>query len=405
MDWCPSQVYPAKPGGDLSPTRLRSISKIVKMNPRIFPSSPPNLPEPMMYESFILGNESEGSLKDGITNSTDHNFDKTSTVVITFMYFMVCAVGLCGNTLVIYVILRYAKMKTVTNIYILNLAVADELFMLSLPFIAIQLAIVHWPFGGTLCRVVMTVDSLNQFTSIFCLTVMSIDRYLAVVHPIKSTKWRKPQVAKIINLAVWSISLLVNLPIVIYSGVIVKNDSCFCTIVWPEPEEKYYTIFMFYTFFLGFFLPLTVICLCYLIIIVKVKSSGIRVGSSKRKKSERKVTRMVSIVVAVFVLCWLPFYVFNFTSVTGTISTTPILKSTFDFVVVLGYANSCANPILYAFLSENFKKSFQNVLCLKKVGGLDETERSDSRQDKSRMMNNPTETQSTLLNGDLQTSI
>ncbi|KAI1884423.1 hypothetical protein AGOR_G00226250 [Albula goreensis] len=371
----------------------------------IFPSTPPNLSEPLMYDSFLLGNESEGGPKHENPNSTDHNFDKTSTVVITFMYFVVCAVGLCGNTLVIYVILRYAKMKTVTNIYILNLAVADELFMLGLPFIAIQLAMVHWPFGAVLCRVVMTVDSLNQFTSIFCLTVMSIDRYLAVVHPIKSTKWRKPRMAKTINLAVWGISLLVNLPIVIYSGLITKNDSCFCTIVWPEPQEAYYTAFMFYTFLLGFFLPLTVICLCYLLIIIKVKSSGIRVGSSKRKRSERKVTRMVSIVVAVFVLCWLPFYVFNVTSVTGNINTTPVLKSTFDFVVVLGYANSCANPILYAFLSENFKKSFQNVLCLKKVGGLDETERSDSRQDKSRMMNDATETQSTLLNGDLQTSI
>ncbi|KAM8723563.1 somatostatin receptor type 2-like isoform 1-T2 [Acanthopagrus schlegelii] len=369
------------------------------MDSWIFPSSPPNLSEHLMYDSFMQGNESDLPL-----NITDHRLDKTSTVVITCMYFLVCTVGLCGNALVIYVILRYAKMKTVTNIYILNLAVADVLFMLGLPFIAIQLALVHWPFGPVLCRVVMTVDSLNQFTSIFCLTVMSIDRYLAVVHPIKSTKWRKPRMAKTINIAVWGVSLMVNLPIVIYSGIITMPDGPYCTIVWPKPEETYYTAFMFYTFILGFFLPLTVICMCYLFIIIKVKSSGIRVGS-RRKRSERKVTRMVSIVVAVFVFCWLPFYVFNVTSVTGTISTTPILRSTFAFVVVLGYANSCANPILYAFLSENFKKSFQNVLCLKKVGGLDEAERSDSRQDKSRMMNDPTETQSTLLNGDLQTSI
>lgn len=137
----------------------------------------------------------------------------------------------------------------------------------------------------------------------------------------------------------------------------------------------------------------------------QVKSSGIRVGSTKRKRSERKVTRMVSIVVAVFVFCWLPFYAFNVTSVTGSISSTPALRNTFACVVVLGYANSCANPILYAFLSENFKKSFQNVLCLQKATPLEEAERSNSQQDKTRMMNDPTETQSTLLNGDLQTSI
>lgn len=144
----------------------------------------------------------------------------------------------------------------------------------------------------------------------------------------------------------------------------------------------------------------------------QVKSSGIRVGSTKRKRSERKVTRMVSIVVAVFVLCWLPFYVFNLTSVIGSIRPTSAVKSAFDFVVVLGYTNSCANPILYAFLSDNFKKSFQNVLCLKKVAGLDEIERSDSRADRSRMahdaaiINANLEAHNTaLLNGELQTSI
>lgn len=110
------------------------------------------------YESFVESNDST-------FNFSDHNGlhqDKTSSVVITFIYFMVCAVGLCGNTLVIYVILRYAKMKTVTNIYILNLAVADVLCMMSLPFIALQLALVHWPFGEVLCRVIMTVGRWKE---------------------------------------------------------------------------------------------------------------------------------------------------------------------------------------------------------------------------------------------------
>lgn len=117
-----------------------------------------SVPEFPFYESFMESNDSN-------FNFSDHNGmqqDKTSSVVITFIYFMVCAVGLCGNTLVIYVILRYAKMKTVTNIYILNLAVADVLCMMSLPFIAMQLALVHWPFGEVLCRVIMTVGRWKQ---------------------------------------------------------------------------------------------------------------------------------------------------------------------------------------------------------------------------------------------------
>uniref|UniRef100_A0A8C5AYB5 Somatostatin receptor type 2 n=3 Tax=Gadus morhua TaxID=8049 RepID=A0A8C5AYB5_GADMO len=376
----------------------------VAMDQWPLPPNPLNfsLPEPLLW------NDSDLDLLN-ISDRRDSHQDKTSSVVITFIYFVVCAVGLCGNTLVIYVILRYAKMKTVTNIYILNLAVADVLCMMSLPFISLQLALVHWPFGEALCRAIMTVDALNQFTSIFCLTVMSIDRYLAVVHPIKSTKWRKPRIAKLINLTVWGVSLLVNLPTMIFSGL---DKVPVCGIVWPEPQEVYYKAFMFYTFFIGFFLPLIVICMCYVLIIVKVKSSGMRVSSSKRRRSERKVTRMVSIVVAVFILCWLPFYVFNVTSATSVIKPTSALKSTFDFVVVLGYANSCANPILYAFLSDNFKKSFQNVLCLRKVGGLDEMDRSDSRADRSRMVHdilvnnaNLDTHNAALLNGELQTAI
>lgn len=128
-------------------------------------------------------------------------------------------VGLTGNTLAIYVVLRYAKLKTVTNIYILNLAVADELYIIGLPFLTTQNVLSYWPFGSFLCRVVMTADSMNQFMSIFCLTVMSIDRYLAVVHPIHSTKWRHPRVAKVVSAAVWAVSFVVVLPVVIFSDV------------------------------------------------------------------------------------------------------------------------------------------------------------------------------------------
>lgn len=359
-----------------------------------FPSASP-------FESF----SPETPTTNASINSTGQHYDLTSNAILTFIYFVVCIVGLCGNTLVIYVILRYAKMKTITNIYILNLAIADELFMLGLPFLAMQVALVHWPFGKAICRVVMTVDGINQFTGIFCLTVMSIDRYLAVVHPIKSAKWRRPGTAKMVNVAVWGISLLVILPIMIYAGVAHNHGRSSCTMIWPDDSNAWYAAgFIIYAFILGFLVPLTVICLCYLFIIIKVKSSGIRVSSSKRKKSEKKVTRMVSIVVAVFIFCWLPFYIFNVSSVSVFIVPTPVLKGMFDFVVVLTYANSCANPILYAFLSDNFKKSFQNVLCLMKVSGMDETDRSDSKQDKSRL-NEATETQRTLLNGDIQTSI
>uniref|UniRef100_A0A673TT68 G-protein coupled receptors family 1 profile domain-containing protein n=1 Tax=Suricata suricatta TaxID=37032 RepID=A0A673TT68_SURSU len=116
-------------------------------------------------------------------------------ITIQCIYALVCLVGLVGNTLVIFVILRYAKMKTATNIYLLNLAIADELFMLSVPFVASSAALHHWPFGPVLCRAVLSVDGLNMFTSVFCLTVLSVNRYVAVVHPLRAATYRRPSVA------------------------------------------------------------------------------------------------------------------------------------------------------------------------------------------------------------------
>lgn len=282
-------------------------------------------------------------------------------ILIPLIYIIVCVVGLGGNTLVIHIILHYSQAQSVTNIYILNLAIADELFMLGLPFLAVQNALLSWPFGSLMCRLVMTVDAINQFTSIFCLTVMSIDRYLAVVHPLQSSRWRRPRVAKIVNATVWAVSIVIVLPVVVFADVL--QDDGNCSIVWPEPAEVWKASFIIYTATVGFFCPLLVICLCYLLIVIKVRNSGRRVRSTsiRRRKSEKKITKMVVIVVAVFVFCWLPFYILNIVNLLVLLPGE--FRGLYYFVVVLSYANSCANPILYGFLSDNFKRGFRKALC------------------------------------------
>ncbi|KAJ8363069.1 hypothetical protein SKAU_G00119000 [Synaphobranchus kaupii] len=308
-------------------------------------------------------------------------FQGESTMVTAVISLTVFIIGLTGNTLAIYVVLRYAKMKTVTNIYILNLAVADELYILGLPFLTTQNVLSYWPFGSFLCRVVMTADSINQFTSIFCLTVMSIDRYLAVVHPIRSTKWRRPRVAKVINATVWSLSFVVVLPVIIYADV--QDQFNTCNMNWPEPKAAWSTAFILYTAILGFFGPLLIICLCYLLIVFKVKSAGVRAGFTKRRKSERKVTRMVVIIVVVFVLCWLPFFIINIVNLVFILPESSLMAGVYFFAVILSYVNSCANPLLYGFLSDNFKQSFRKVLCIHKANGVEDGDPSVPRTEKT----------------------
>ncbi|KPP64419.1 somatostatin receptor type five subtype C-like [Scleropages formosus] len=327
-------------------------------------------------------------------------FQGESTMVTAVISLTVFVIGLTGNTLAIYVVLRYAKMKTVTNIYILNLALADELYIMGMPFLTTQNVLSYWPFGSFLCRVVMMADSINQFTSIFCLTAMSIDRYLAVVHPIKSTKWRRPRVAKVINAAVWALSFVVVLPVVIFSDV--QDLFNTCNMNWPEPKATWSTAFILYTAILGFFGPLLVICLCYLLIVIKVKSSGARAGFTKRRKSERKVTRMVVIIVVVFMFCWLPFYLTNMINLVVILPENNVMAGIYFFTVILTYVNSCANPLLYGFLSDNFKQSFRKVLCIHKANGVEDGDPSLPRTEKTTVNDSFLSPRNHDFNGHLQ---
>ena len=77
-------------------------------------------------------------------------------------YAVICIVGLCGNTLVIYVVLRYSKMQTVTYIYILMLALADEIFLIGIPFLIVTSVQGDWIFGMAMCKIYLTTTSINQ---------------------------------------------------------------------------------------------------------------------------------------------------------------------------------------------------------------------------------------------------
>nr|CAD7569260.1 unnamed protein product [Timema californicum] len=219
--------------------------------------------------------------------TTQCDTDQPTLILITqVLYAVVCIVGLLGNSLVIYVVLRFSKMQTVTNMYIVNLAVADECFLVGIPFLLTTMNLRFWPFGNIMCKVYMTTTSINQFTSSIFLTIMSADRYIAVCHPISAPKVRTPLISK----------------------------------VTVGPKNK----------------------------------------SKEKKKSHRKVTKLVLTVITVYVFCWLPYWLTQM----ALIFTPPkqcqsrVAITIFLLAGILSYSNSAMNPILYAFLSDNFKKSF-----------------------------------------------
>lgn len=120
-------------------------------------------------------------------------------------------------------------------------------------------------------------------------------------------------------------------------------------------------ILLIYIIIIALIITLFTIIKLYLGSFLQVKSSGARAGFTRRRRSERKVTRMVVVIVVVFVLCWLPFFIINMVNLVVIIPESSATAGIYFFAVILSYANSCANPVLYCFLSDNFKQSFKKV--------------------------------------------
>ena len=210
-----------------------------------------------------------------------------------------CLLGLLGNSLVIYVVLRFSKMHTVTNTYILHLAMADECFLVGIPFLIATMFMREWPFGTTMCKIYFATTSINQITSSLFLMVLSADRYVAVCHPISSPRFRTDVISKVISVSVWLVSALLMLPIFLYATTIDRPDGAeTCTIHWHSSNlftegdiltEQ--TAFTFYTFVVGFLAPLGFILTFYVLVLVRLKSVGPqgKGRSENSKRANRKV--------------------------------------------------------------------------------------------------------------------
>lgn len=115
-------------------------------------------------------------------------------------------------------------MKTATNIYIFNLALADTLVLLTLPFQGTDILLGFWPFGNTLCKTVIAIDYYNMFTSTFTLTAMSVDRYVAICHPIRALDVRTSSKAQAVNVAIWALASVVGVPVAVMGSAQVEDE-------------------------------------------------------------------------------------------------------------------------------------------------------------------------------------
>ncbi|NXF08753.1 NPBW1 protein, partial [Smithornis capensis] len=285
-------------------------------------------------------------------------------ITVPIIYSVICVVGLTSNTAVIYVILKAPKMKTVTNIFILNLAIADELFTLVLPINIADYLLLQWPFGEFMCKLIISIDQYNIFSSIYFLTVMSIDRYLVVVATTKSRKmsYHTYRAAKIVSLCFWFFVTVIILPFTVFAKIHKEQGHSQCVFVFPQPESAWWKGSQIYTLILGFVIPVSTICTLYTTMLCRLRHRQLHCNAKALDKAKKKVTLMVVIILAVCLFCWTPYHLSTVVALVTDIPQTPLIIGISYFITSLSYANSCFNPFLYAFLDDSFRRSFRKLI-------------------------------------------
>ncbi|CAG5127338.1 unnamed protein product [Candidula unifasciata] len=301
----------------------------------------------------------------------EDDFERLVGIIIPVIFGVICVLGFFGNVLVIMVILTDKQMRNTTNVLILSLAVADLLFIVfCVPFTATFYTLPVWPFGAIWCKTVIYLMYVCAYASMYSLVIMSLDRYLAVVHAIRSMTWRSERNTWLVVAAIWIIFLCGNIPIFKQWGVINYNyfgenrTKCFqISLLEDDYQAK---AFFGSFFFFGYVFPLAITLLLYGLMLKRLLYGvvpGGRNQSSESMRAKKRVTRMVVIVVIIFALCWLPLQICLFLQHIIGVEVGVSLASITIAANCFAYMNSCVNPILYAFLSGNFRRSFRRFLC------------------------------------------
>uniref|UniRef100_G3TI64 Relaxin-3 receptor 1 n=1 Tax=Loxodonta africana TaxID=9785 RepID=G3TI64_LOXAF len=322
-------------------------------------------------------------------------------ILIVVVYSVVCAVGLAGNLLVLYLMKsKQGWRKSSINLFVTNLALTDFLFVLTLPIWAVESALdFKWPFGKAMCKIVSIMSSLNMYASVFFLTAMSVARYYSVASALKShrTQGHSPGSCcgsledsccfstKALCVLIWASATLASLPNAIFASTTKVLGEELCLVRFHDqlrPGDRQFWLGLYHTqkVLLGFVLPLAIISLCYLLLVRfishrrvagapggAVASGGGLAEASARRRS--KVTKSVTIVVLSFFLCWLPNQMVTAWGILIKLDAVPFSNEYFVFhqyahplSVCLAHCNSCLNPILYCLVRREFRKALKSLL-------------------------------------------
>ncbi|XP_053316888.1 type-1 angiotensin II receptor [Spea bombifrons] len=289
-------------------------------------------------------------------------------IAVPIVYSLIFIVGVFGNSLVVIVIYCYMKMKTVASIFLMNLALADLCFVITLPLWAAYTAMhYNWPFGTFLCKVASTAITLNLYTTVFLLTCLSIDRYLAIVHPMRSRIRRTMMIARITCVAIWLVAFLASMPNIIYRKLIfiVQANATVCGFMYTDSSSSLMVGMGITKNIIGFLVPFFIILTSYTLIGKTLKKTCYPHRGTARNDD---IFKMIVVIVLVFFFCWIPHQVFTFLDiliqlkVIGNCYIQDVVDTGMPISICIAYFNSCLNPFLYGFFGKNFRKHFLQLL-------------------------------------------
>ncbi|XP_023232740.1 tachykinin-like peptides receptor 99D [Centruroides sculpturatus] len=288
-----------------------------------------------------------------------------------------------GNLIVIWIVLTNRKMRTVTNYFLFNLSMADIMVStLNVIFNFTYMLNGIWPFGSVYCKISNFIAIVSVAASVFTLMAISIDRYVAIMHPLK------PRMSKLttinITIGIWICSSLLSLPNLLYStieedGYLNGDSRNICYLVWPDgPSNKSQTDYIY---------NILIFVVTYIFPIISMIFTYFRVGRElwgsqsigectarqvENIKSKRKIVKMMIVVVFIFAVCWLPYHVyFILAHHLPAIIDSDYTPQIYLFIYWLAMSNSMYNPMIYCWMNTRFRQGFKNVflfcLCQRKL--------------------------------------
>uniref|UniRef100_A0A8C0FX98 G-protein coupled receptors family 1 profile domain-containing protein n=1 Tax=Chelonoidis abingdonii TaxID=106734 RepID=A0A8C0FX98_CHEAB len=233
------------------------------------------------------------------------------------LYSLVLIFGLLGNALVVLILIKYKKLRSMTDIYLLNLAISDLLFILSLPFWAYYAAR-EWDFGNAMCKILSGVYYAGFYSGIFFIILLTIDRYLAIVHAVFALKARTVTYGILTSVVIWVIAILASLPGFIFHSVQKEGPHWTCSSHYPSNYEKEWRQFLILKMnILGLVIPFVIMIFCY-IEIIKI------LLRRRNEKKHKAVSSQLELAIQV--------------------------------TEAIAMIHCCINPVIYAFIGEKFRK-------------------------------------------------